>query len=133
MKKTQHASWCVSPPGVRTKYAVPTLTVNTRLLLPPRQVLLQDEEVLFTSLLDMEVAGSAVPFHFIRSIRDCTDGSVVFTLQSHSPSNPATPPLAARPPRPPPVDQDAPQAAVDLPDVLWCVRCGRLCSCAARF
>ena len=113
--------------------AVPTLTVKRAFAFPFAQVLLQDEEVLFTALLEMEEAGSAVPFHFIRSIRDCTDGSEIFALQSQSPSNPATPPLAARPPRPPPVDQDAPPAAVELPDVLWCVRFGRLCSCAVRF
>ena len=105
---------------------MPTLTVNARVYRVRRQVLLQDEEVTFTSLLEMEEAGSAVPFHFIRSVRSIVDGAVVFAL-SQSPSNPTTPPLAARPPRPPPVDQDAPPAAVELPDVLWCVRSDRLC------
>lgn len=98
------------------------------------QVLLQDEEVTVQKLVDNEEnLGIAVPFNFFRSVRSLDDGEVLFssTSASGSPSLPATPPLAARPPRPLlPGAQDVLPEAVELPDVLWC---GLQRECARTF
>jgi hypothetical protein len=90
----------------------------------PPQVLLQDEQVPFQKLVDSEEAGVAVPYNFIREMRT-VGGEVLFSASVSGSALPATPPLAARPPRPPQllghdvqVVDDQPEA-IELPDVLW--------------
>ena len=84
-------------------------------------MLLQDEEVPFQSLLDMEDAGISVPFAFIRSIRSL-DGGVCFDASpaTNAVTSPGSPPEPAVV-RPLSGDVVLPEAvAIELPDVLWC-------------